>query len=301
MKNIGITLAVGVAALVLDGCAERSREFDACGQIEATEVIVSAESNGRIVALSFAEGDRLEKGEVVGVIDSMQVFLQKDELIKRKANAQSKLVDINRQLASQYAQLKTLQKDYDRYRALEAKDAGTKKQVDDAASQIAVLEREIAAKKQTYERNNAGIESEMAMYDVQIAQKKDLLDKCRITAPLDGLVLTKFAEEGEMATAGKSILKMADMDNVYVRAYVTTLQLSDVKIGDTVDVAVEDGTTDARQYEGRVTWISDEAEFTPKNIQTKDERADLVYAVKISIPNDGYLKLGMYAYIKFRQ
>lgn len=301
MKNIGITLAVGVAALVLDGCAERSREFDACGQIEATEVIVSAESNGRIVALSFAEGDRLEKGEVVGVIDSMQVFLQKNELIKRKANAQSKLVDINRQLASQYAQLKTLQKDYDRYRALEAKDAGTKKQVDDAASQIAVLEREIAAKKQTYERNNAGIEAEMAMYDVQIAQKKDLLDKCRITAPMDGLVLTKFAEEGEMATAGKSVLKMADMDNVYVRAYVTTLQLSDVKIGDAVDVAVEDGTADARHYEGRVTWISDEAEFTPKNIQTKDERADLVYAVKVSVPNDGYLKIGMYAYIRFRQ
>lgn len=301
MKNIGITLAVGVAALVLDGCAERSREFDACGQIEATEVIVSAESNGRIVALSFAEGDRLEKGEVVGFIDSMQVFLQKNELIKRKANAQSKLVDINRQLASQYAQLKTLQKDYDCYRALEAKDAGTKKQVDDAASQIAVLEREIAAKKQTYERNNAGIEAEMAMYDVQIAQKKDLLDKCRITAPLDGLVLTKFAEEGEMATAGKSVLKMADMDNVYVRAYVTTLQLSDVKIGDAVDVAVEDGTADARHYEGRVTWISDEAEFTPKNIQTKDERADLVYAVKVSVPNDGYLKIGMYAYIRFRQ
>lgn len=301
MRNIGITLAVGMAVLVLDGCAERSREFDACGQIEATEVVVSAESNGRIVALSFAEGDRLEKGEVVGFIDSMQVFLQKNELIKRKANAQSKLVDINRQLASQYAQLKTLQKDYERYRALEAKDAGTKKQVDDAASQIAVLEREIAAKKQTYERNNAGIEAEMAMYDVQIAQKKDLLDKCRITAPLDGLVLTKFAEEGEMATAGKSVLKMADMDNVYVRAYVTTLQLSDVKIGDAVDVAVEDGTADARHYEGRVTWISDEAEFTPKNIQTKDERADLVYAVKVSVPNDGYLKIGMYAYIRFRQ
>lgn len=301
MRNIGITLAVGMTVLVLDGCAERSREFDACGQIEATEVVVSAESNGRIVALSFAEGDRLEKGEVVGFIDSMQVFLQKNELIKRKANAQSKLVDINRQLASQYAQLKTLQKDYERYRALEAKDAGTKKQVDDAASQIAVLEREIAAKKQTYERNNAGIEAEMAMYDVQIAQKKDLLDKCRITAPLDGLVLTKFAEEGEMATAGKSVLKMADMDNVYVRAYVTTLQLSDVKIGDAVDVAVEDGTADARHYEGRVTWISDEAEFTPKNIQTKDERADLVYAVKVSVPNDGYLKIGMYAYIRFRQ
>ena len=129
----------------------------------------------------------------------------------------------------------------------------------------------------------------------------DLLDKCRITAPLDGLVLTKFAEEGEMATAGKSVLKMADMDNVYVRAYVTTLQLSDVKIGDAVDVAVEDGTADARHYEGRVTWISDEAEFTPKNIQTKDERADLVYAVKVSVPNDGYLKIGMYAYIRFRQ
>lgn len=221
-------------------------------------------------------------------------------MIRKKANAQTKLVDINRQLASQYAHLKNLQTDYDRYKALEAKDAATKKQVDDIVSQIAVTEREISAKKQTYERNNTGIQEEIALYDVQIAEKDDQLNKCRIVAPIDGTVLTKFAEEGELVTSGKSLFKLADMNQVYVRAYLTTAQLADVKLNDEVKVTIEDGTNTPRQYDGRLIWIADEAEFTPKNIQTKDERADLVYAAKISVKNDGYLKLGMYAYVLFK-
>lgn len=299
MKHTILYVATVIAAMTLGSCTDHSRDFDACGQVEATEVLVSAEANGRIVALQLAEGDQLKAGQEVGVIDSVQTYLQKKELVRKRANAQTKLVDIDRQLASQYAQLEKLQEDHERYQALEAKDAATRKQVDDLVSQIAVARREIAAKKQTYERNNAGIREEVALYDVQIAEKDDQLGKCRIVAPIDGTVLTKFAEAGELVTSGKSLFKLADMNQIYVRAYLTTAQLAEVKLGDTLRVTIEDGTDKPRQYNGRLVWIADEAEFTPKNIQTKDERADLVYAAKIAIENDGYLKLGMYAYVRF--
>lgn len=300
MKKQIFYVATAAALLALGSCTDRSREFDACGQIEATEVVVSAEANGRIIALQVTEGDKLTAGEVVGVIDSVQTYLQKEELVRKRSNTQTKWVDIDRQLASQYAQLNKLKSDRERYQALEAKDAATRKQVDDLVSQIAVTEREIAAQRQNYERNNAGIREELALYDVQIAEKDDQLSKCRIVAPIDGTVLTKFAEAGELVTSGKSLFKLADLKQVYVRAYLTTAQLAEVKLGDTVRVTIEDGTDNPRTYEGRLVWIADEAEFTPKNIQTKDERADLVYAAKIALDNDGYLKLGMYAYVRFQ-
>lgn len=300
MKKQIFYVATAAALLTLGSCTDRSREFDACGQIEATEVLVSAEANGRIIALQLTEGDKLTAGEVVGVIDSVQTYLQKEKLVRKRSNTQTKWVDIDRQLASQYAQLNKLKSDHERYQALEAKDAATRKQVDDLVSQIAVTEREIAAQRQNYERNNAGIREELALYDVQIAEKDDQLSKCRIVAPIDGTVLTKFAEAGELVTSGKSLFKLADMNQVYVRAYLTTAQLAEVKLGDTVQVTIEDGTDKPRTYEGRLVWIADEAEFTPKNIQTKDERADLVYAAKIALDNDGYLKLGMYAYVRFQ-
>ncbi|WP_286007523.1 HlyD family secretion protein [Barnesiella viscericola] len=300
MKKQIFYVATAAALLALGSCTDRSREFDACGQIEATEVVVSAEANGRIIALQVTEGDKLTAGEVVGVIDSVQTYLQKEELVRKRSNTQTKWVDIDRQLASQYAQLNKLKSDRERYQALEAKDAATRKQVDDLVSQIAVTEREIAAQRQNYERNNAGIREELALYDVQIAEKDDQLSKCRIVAPIDGTVLTKFAEAGELVTSGKSLFKLADLKQVYVRAYLTTAQLAEVKLGDTVRVTIEDGTDKPRTYEGRLVWIADEAEFTPKNIQTKDERADLVYAAKIALDNDGYLKLGMYAYVRFQ-
>ncbi len=300
MKEKILYTALATALLTLGSCADHSRDFDACGQIEATEVLVSAEANGRIVSLQLTEGDRLTAGQTVGVIDSVQTYLQKQELVRKRSNAQTKLVDIDRQLASQQAQLEKLQADYKRYQALEARDAATQKQVDDLASQIDVTRREMAAKKQTYERNNAGIREELALYDVQIAEKEDQLNKCRIVAPIDGTVLTKFAEAGELVTSGKSLFKMANLKQVYVRAYLTTAQLAEVKLGDTVQVTIEDGTDKPRQYEGRLVWIADEAEFTPKNIQTQDERADLVYAAKVSLENDGFLKLGMYADVRFK-
>lgn len=297
MKH-SLKLLIPVLPLLFTGCGDIDDDFDACGQIEAVDVIVSAESNGKIISLDVPEGSVLEQGECVGAIDSMQIYLQKMELISRKQNAASRIVDIKKQLAPQKSRLENLMVDKERYVNLLAKDAGTQKQVDDIEFQIAVSKGEIDAQTQTYQNNNSGVESELAMYDVQIAQKEDMLRKCRIVSPVAGTVLTRYVEEGETVTSGKPIFRIADMNDVYVRAYFSTSQLADLKIGSKVKVYPDDGSNKLKEYEGTVTWISEQAEFTPKNIQTRDDRADLVYAVKISIANDGYLKLGMYAYVK---
>ena len=292
-----IRIAAAAVLLTTVACHEREREFDACGQVDATEVVVSAENSGKIMWLNVDEGDRLEKGELVGYLDTVPTFWQKRELEERKEGAKTKVVDIERQLRAQYANLENLKTDYERYRTLLSKDAGTQKQVDDLAAQIKIAESDIAAQRQTYEKNNGNIRKEMDVYDVQVAQKADLLKKCYVTSPINGTVLTKYAEEGETVTSGKSLFKIANLDDVFVRAYFSTKQLSDIKLGDKVKVVAEDGTDNPRTYEGVIRWISDEAEFTPKNIQTKDEQADLVYATKVAVKNDGFLRIGMYAYV----
>lgn len=292
-----IRIAAAAVLLTTVACHEREREFDACGQVDATEVVVSAENSGKIMWLNVDEGDRLEKGELVGYLDTVPTFLQKRELEERKEGAKTKVVDIERQLRAQYANLENLKTDYERYRTLLSKDAGTQKQVDDLAAQIKIAESDIAAQRQTYEKNNGNIRKEMDVYDVQVAQKADLLKKCYVTSPINGTVLTKYAEEGETVTSGKSLFKIANLDDVFVRAYFSTKQLSDIKLGDKVKVVAEDGTDNPRTYEGVIRWISDEAEFTPKNIQTKDEQANLVYATKVAVKNDGFLRIGMYAYV----
>lgn len=289
--------AVAAAAAALVSCRMKAPDFDACGQINATEVTVSAENSGRLITLDIEEGDVLSRGTYVGCIDSVQTYLKKEELISRKASALVKKVDIKCQTEAQYARLENLETELRRFSDLLAKDAGTQKQVDDIESEIAVLKGQIAAAEQNYRQNNENIDRETGTIDVQIAQTEDMLAKCRIKSPIDGTVLTKYAEAGEMVTTGKPLFKVADMENLYVRAYFTTAQLSEVKLGDEVTVIPDNGTREPDRYTGKVTWISDEAEFTPKNIQTRDERADLVYAVKVTVRNDGRLKLGMYAYI----
>ena len=289
--------AVAAAATALVSCRMKAPDFDACGQINATEVTVSAENSGRLITLDIEEGDVLSRGTYVGCIDSVQTYLKKEELISRKASALVKKVDIKCQTEAQYARMENLETELRRFSDLLAKDAGTQKQVDDIESEIAVLKGQIAAAEQNYRQNNENIDRETGTIDVQIAQTEDMLAKCRIKSPIDGTVLTKYAEAGEMVTTGKPLFKVADMENLYVRAYFTTAQLSEVKLGDEVTVIPDNGTREPDRYTGKVTWISDEAEFTPKNIQTRDERADLVYAVKVAVRNDGRLKLGMYAYI----
>ena len=200
-------------------------------------------------------------------------------------------------MQAQYAQLENLRTELGRASALLEKDAGTQKQVDDLTSQVAVLEAQIAAAEQNYRQNNASVECEMSTLDVQIAQTSDKIAKCRICAPIDGTVLTKYVERGESVSSGKALFELADMDALYVRAYFSTEALAGLQVGDRVRVFPDDGSDRLTEYEGTVSWIASEAEFTPKNIQTRDERADMVYAVKVTLPAGTPLRLGMYAYV----
>lgn len=296
MKRYEI-LTVATATVIFAGC-RNDIDFDACGQIDAEQVTVAAEAGGRILSLNVKDGDVLEAGQLLGAVDSVQTALQIKELEQRKEGARSRLVDIGRQQAPQEDQLANLENDYRRYSSLLANNAATQKQVDDLESQIAVLKSQMAAQKQTWERNNASVLSEISTYEIQIAQKKDQLAKCRICSPVAGTVLTKYANEGESITVGKPLFKLADLSETYVRAYFTTVQLGGLKLGDELTVIPDDGSAAPKQYTGRIIWISSQAEFTPKDIQTRDERAELVYAVKVAVPNDGSLKLGMYAYVR---
>lgn len=290
-------LAAASAVTILAGC-RNDIDFDACGQIDAEQVTVSAEASGRILSLNVREGDVLNAGQMVGAVDSVQTSLQIRELEQRRDGARSRLIDIDRQQAPQKDQLANLENDFRRYSSLLANNAATQKQVDDLRSQIDILKSQMAAQKQTWERNNSSVRSEISTYEIQIAEKRDQLAKCRICPPVAGTVLTKYANEGESVTVGKPLFKLADLTETYVRAYFTTSQLSTLKLGDEMKVIPDDGSASPKEYTGRVIWISSQAEFTPKDIQTRDERAELVYAVKVAVPNDGSLRLGMYAYVR---
>lgn len=290
-------LAAAAAVTILAGC-RNDIAFDACGQIDAEQVTVSAEASGRILSLNVREGDVLNAGQMVGAVDSVQTSLQIRELEQRRDGARSRLIDIDRQQTPQKDQLANLENDFRRYSSLLANNAATRKQVDDLRSQIDILKSQMAAQKQTWERNNSSVRSEISTYDIQIAEKRDQLAKCRICSPVAGTVLTKYANEGESVTVGKPLFKLADLTETYVRAYFTTSQLGTLKLGDEMKVIPDDGSANPKEYTGRVIWISSQAEFTPKDIQTRDERAELVYAVKVAVPNDGSLRLGMYAYVR---
>ncbi len=291
--------ALLIAGLVAAATAcNRNIEFDACGQIDATTVIISAESNGKLLSLTPEEGSTVEAGQVLGVIDSVQTYLQVQELKQRIEGAYSKKIDIKKQNEPNRSQMQSLENDLARYSKLLENNAATGKQVDDIKDKIALLKAQMDAQTQSWERNNTSVESEIRSTEIQLEQKKDQLAKCKITSPISGTVLTRYVEAGENVTAGKPVFKVADMGSTYVRAYFSTAQLAGLKIGDKVMVIPDDGSKEPARLEGRIIWISEQAEFTPKNIQTRDERADMVYAVKIAVPNDGSLRLGMYAYVK---
>lgn len=295
MKRTYILLA---AIAVLAVSCRSKMEFDACGQINATTVTLSAESSGKLLEFNVTEGTKVEAGTEIGLIDTVQVSLQIAELQQRIAGSSSRLVDVKRQSKADESQLISLQNELQRYTSLLASNAATQKQVDDIKDKITILKDKMAAQEQSWERGNQSVQSEKSTYAIQFAQKLDLLSKCHITAPISGTVLTKYVEAGESVTNGKALLKIADLESTYVRAYFTTAQLAGLKLGDTLTIIPDDGTEKPEEYKGTLTWISDQAEFTPKNIQTRDERADLVYATKVSVPNDGTLRLGMYAYIR---
>ena len=300
MKQINL-LFIGLAIVLLSACSGSDGDYDASGSFEATEIIVSAEASGKIERLTLMEGQLLEKGEQVGLIDTTQLYLQKMNLLTNVKGVRAQQPNIVAQTASIKEQISTLQREKQRTTNLIEANAATQKQLDDINSQIVVLEKQLAASESTLQKSSQNITAQSSALDIQIEQLEDRLQKSIIKSPIRGTVLNKYAEEGELAGMGTPLFKVANIDNMTLRVYVTNDQLKDVKLNDRVQVYVDQGDESGsrKAYEGVVTWISDKSEFTPKTIQTKNERANLVYAMKVTVRNDGYLKIGMYGEIQF--
>jgi HlyD family secretion protein len=272
--------------------------FDATGTFEATEIVVSSEANGKILELNVTEGNQLDANTVVGNIDSVQLFLRKKQLQNTIRAVESRRPDIKKQIAVLEQQITSQKFEKQRVENLLQANAANKKQLDDITAHIALLEKQLEAQRSSLEITSTGINEDVATLAIQIEQLDDQLNKCRIVNPMQGTVLAKYAEAGELAMQGKALYRIADVQNMTLRAYITSAQLSQVKLGQEVTVLADFGA-ETRSYTGKITWISNKSEFTPKTIQTKDERANLVYAIKIAVTNDGFLKIGMYGQVNF--
>ena len=296
MKKL-ITMAS--AALLLAACGNSEKEYDATGTFEATETTVSAEQNGTLLTFAINEGDEIEAGSEVGLIDTTQTWLKLQQARATQEVYQSQKPDMEKQTSATRQQLAKAQAEQQRYKELVADGAAPSKMLDDATNQVQVLQRQLAAQLSSLSTNTNALSKQIAATEVQIDQLRDQLRKCHIKAPLKGTVLEKYAERGEFVAIGKPLFKMADMEQVYIRAYVTSAQLQNIRTGQQVKVLADYGDGKKQEYDGTVSWISSRSEFTPKTILTDDERADLVYAVKVRVKNDGFIKIGMYGEVKF--
>lgn len=285
--------------LLMAACG-RNGDFDATGTFEATEVTVSAEAAGRILDFPLEEGDEVVAGVQVGAIDTVQLYLQRLQLERQRASVRSNRPDVTKQVASLREQIAKQQTERRRVDNLLKDGAATEKQMDDIDAQLKVLSRQLEAQLSTLNNNTASIDENSSAIELQIAQAEDRLRKCRIVSPVTGTVLVKYTEAGELASVGRPLMKVADLEKIYLRAYFTSDQLADMKLGQAVSVTADFGGGQQFDYPGRVSWIAAESEFTPKTIQTRDTRANLVYAVKIAVENDGRLKIGLYGEVKLR-
>ncbi|WP_436277996.1 HlyD family secretion protein [Parabacteroides segnis] len=294
MKRLNSYTLIATALLSLAACNRGDGDFDATGTFEATEILVSSEANGKIMELNIEEGDRLDAGALIGYVDSTQLYLKKMQLSAGLRSVDIRKPDIRKQIAALEQQIATARTEQQRMENLVKAKAGNQKQVDDIVNNIKYLQKQLDAQYSTLNKTTGGADAEAEGILYQIMQLDDQLQKSRIVNPQAGTVLVKYAEPGEVTAAGKPLYKIADTDLLYLRAYITADQLSTLKQGQTVRVFADYGEDDRREYPGTITWISDKSEFTPKGIQTKDERANLVYAIKIAVKNDGYLKIGQY-------
>ena len=294
-KNI----IIAVAALMTVACGNNKKEYDATGTFEATEVTVAAEQSGTLMVFDINEGDEIALGKEVGLIDTTQIWLKIQQVGATKAVYQSQKPDMEKQIAATRQQLTKARQDQQRYKELVADGASPSKMLDDATNQVEVLQKQLDAQISSLNTNTNALNKQMAATNIQVSQLKDQLQKCHITTPIKGTVLEKYVERGEFVAIGKPLFKMADTEQMFIRAYVTSAQLQTVKIGQKAKVFADYGEGQKKEYEGTVSWISSRSEFTPKTILTDDERADLVYALKVAIRNDGYVKIGMYGEVKF--
>ena len=309
MKNY---LFIIVALSLLGACKNKADIPDASGTFEAQEVIVSSELPGKIMSLNVEEGMLVAKDSTVGIVDATGISLQKEQveasiksLREKTSNVQPQVQLLQNQLAVQESRLSSLQKEKERFERLVKADAATQKQVDDLVAQIDLVQREmkvtaqqIAVQKSAVSTQNRGILSESDPLRKRVAQLEDQMNRSRIVNPIAGTILTKYAEAGEITATGKALYKIADLSTLNLRAYVSGVQLPQIKLDQAVKVLIDDGKKGYKEYPGTIVWISDKAEFTPKTIQTKEERANLVYAIKVRVKNDGFLKIGMYGELK---
>ena len=279
---------------MMAACGGNEKAYDATGTFEATETTVYAEQSGALLSFSVNEGDMIEAGKEVGLIDTTQTWLKIRQLDATKEVYQSQKPDMERQIAATRQQLSKAQQDEQRYRELVADGAAPSKMLDDASSQVKVLQKQLDAQISSLSTSTRSLDKQTVAANVQIEQLRDMLRKCHIVAPTKGTVLEKYVERGEFVAIGKPLFKIADTEQMFMRAYVTSAQLQNIKIGQHVKVFADYGNGQKKAYDGTVSWISSRSEFTPKTILTDDERADLVYAVKVAIKNDGYVKIGMY-------
>lgn len=284
---------LAAALAVLAGCGEKN-DYDATGTFEAVEVTISAEATGKVLSLLAEEGATVEAGEVLGVIDTMQLYLQREQLIRQQSALLHSKPDVEKQAASLRRQIEKQRREVKRAENLLQGAAATRKQLDDAETQLAVLQRQLDATLSSLNSSNASIEQNAAAMEWQIKQIDDRLEKSRIVSPVSGTVLVKYIEQGETAVQGRPMLKVANLDKMYLRAYFTSDQLAQVQLGQAVTVVADFGGDAQITYPGTVSWIAAESEFTPKGIQTRNSRANLVYAAKIAVQNDGRLKTGLY-------
>ncbi|MEO9571735.1 MAG: HlyD family efflux transporter periplasmic adaptor subunit [Polaribacter sp.] len=288
MKNYQYILGVGIIIFSLFSCGKDNGKSDGYGNFEATEITISAENNGKLIQFSIDEGDKLKKDQFVGFIDTVQLALKREQLVVSKSVVSSKSKGVLSQISVLKSKLKTAKINKIRIENLIRDNAGTQKQLDDVSGEMDVIKSQI----RSVEIQNAPVVNELKNIDVQLKQIDDQIKKSKIINPVSGTVLTKYAEPNEITAFGKPLYKIADLSNMVLRVYVSETQLSDIKIGQEVSVKI-DGVDAMKSYKGVVSWVSSEAEFTPKIIQTKEERVALVYAAKINVVNDGSLKIGM--------
>ena len=292
------SVAIG---LVLGACTSPAAQSDASGIFETTEVIVSAKGTGELQSFQVEEGQAVRQGEVLGWIDTLQLSLKDRQLAASLLATESKRLDEKRQVAHLRQQIENLQREKERFTTLLNAKATTAKQVDDIDYQIKVLQNQLVATQEQINSSNSSLSRQSESIQAQRAQMEDQIRNAMISSPITGTVLTKYAEQGEFAVPGKALFKVADVSQMKLRAYITADQLTQLQIGQAVAVYADRGITDRKRYAGRVVWIADKAEFTPKTIQTRNERANLVYAVKIAVENDGFIKRGMYGEVRFEE
>ena len=299
MKNRFLNIAFILSLLMALACSNGNGDFDATGTFESEEIIVSSEAMGKLVMFQVEEGMQLKQNQIVGVVDTTQLHLKKKQLLSSITAVLSKQPDVNTQLAALQEQIKTAEVEKKRIENLVSLNAATTKQLDDINSQLEVLNKQYTATKSSLTITKQGLQSETLPLVAQVEQIQDQIKKSIIINPIDGTVLTRYAKPDEITSNGKALYKIANLSDMTLRAYVDGDQLGQIKLGQKVTVFVDKGDGKQKEMSGEIYWISSKAEFTPKTIQTKDERANLVYAIKVKVINDGYLKIGMYGEIKF--